>query len=190
MKVFSEPQIEVKTRLAEYKAECQDMATLCEGGCTSILTQASTAEKKQSNVMKSKSANELEAKSKELREFLSVHLNDIKEFESTILIKFDYLEAKLRANFGDSVGSKSGKISEGSSSSTIGDDAQSSSVPQEQSLIGGLETLVVSRGAVGGESGREDVPSVEGKREIVVRKKRTFVGVERKTMENLEFPLE
>ena len=187
MKVFLEPQIEVQTRLAEYKAECQDMATLCEGGCTSILTQASTAEKKQSNVMKSKSANELEAKSKELREFLSVHLNDIKEFESTILMKFGDLEAKLRAILNDSVGSESGRICEGSRSSTIGDDANSSSEPEEQGLIGGLERLVVSRGAIGGESGREDVPSVGGKRVLVARKKLTLKGVVSKAMGNFRF---
>ena len=186
MKVFLEPQIEVQTRLAEYKAECQSMAKLCEGGCTSILTQASTAEKKQSNVMKSKSANELETKSKELRELLRVHLNDMKEFKSKILMKFDDLEAKLRAILNDSVESEGGRISEGSSSSTIGDDAHSSS--ETEDLIGGLERLVVSRGAVEGESGREDVPSVGGEREVVVRKKRTLVGVEEKAVGKFYFP--
>ena len=187
MKVFLEPQIEVQTRLAEYKAECQSMAKLCKGGCTSILRQTSAAEKKQSNVMKSKSANELETKSKELRELLRVHLNDMKEFKSKILMKFDDLEAKLRAILNDSVESEGGRISRGSSSSTIGDDAHSSKETEGQ--ICGLEGTVVSRGAVGGESGREDVSFVGGKREVVVRKKRTLVGVERKAMRNLDFLL-
>ena len=187
MKVFLEPQKEVQRRLLEYKAECQSMAKFCEGGCTSILRDVSTADKKQSNVMKSKSANELETKSKELREFLRVHLNEMKEFKSKILMKFDDLEAKLRAIFGDSVGSEGGRISEVSSSSTIEDDAHSSN--ETEDLIGGLERLVVSRGAVERESGREDVSFVGGKREVVVRKKRTLVGVERKAMGNLDFLL-
>ena len=178
MKVILEPQKEVQTRLAEYKTECQSMTRLCEGGWTSVLRQVFVAEKKQSNVMKSKSANELETKSEELREFLRAHLNDMKDFKSKILAKFDALEAKWGVIFGDCVGGGGGSISAGSSSSTIGDDAHSSNESEQDALIGGREEIGVSSGAVGGES----VSSVSGKKEVVARKRRTLVGVQKKAV--------
>ena len=178
MKVILEPQKEVQTRLAEYKTECQSMTRLCEGGWTSVLRQVFVAEKKQSNVMKSKSANELETKSEELREFLRAHLNDMKDFKSKILAKFDALEAKWGVIFGDCVGGGGGSISAGSSSSTIGDDAHSSNESEQDALTGGMEGIGVSSGAVGGES----VSSVSGKKEVVARKRRTLVGVQKKAV--------
>ena len=67
-------------------------------------------------------------------------------------------------------------------SSTIGDGAHSSRETEQDELIGGLEALAVSSGAVGGDSGGEDVSSVSGKRQVVARKRRTLVGVEMKAV--------
>ena len=84
--------------------------------------------------------------------------------------------------FGDCVGGGVGSISAGSISSTLGDGAHSSRETGQDELIGGLEGLAVSSGAVGGDSGGEDGSSFSGMREVVARKRRTLVGVERKAV--------
>ena len=101
LKVHRGPQNEVQYRLAKYKSEFKGVAQFLEGEWENLLKQVENAERKQQNVMQSKSANELESKSKEIKNFLELHGNDVYQFRSNFLSKIDKLQKSREGIFGN-----------------------------------------------------------------------------------------
>ena len=103
LKIHLEPQKEVQNRLAKYKSEFQGVAQFLEGELKNVLKQVENAEKKQQDVVRSKSANELESKLKETRNALESHLKNFHQLRSNFLSKTVKLEKSWDDFFGNRV---------------------------------------------------------------------------------------
>ena len=100
MKKYLQPQKLVQSKLGAYKTECNKLKDfLSQNHLTDIVNQVQNAERIQCEVLKSRTANEVEAKSNELKVALDAQMNQLKIFKSEMLSQFALLETSFESIF-------------------------------------------------------------------------------------------
>ena len=89
--------------MAKYKSEFKGVAQFLEGEWENLLKQVENAERKQRDVMRSKSVNEVELRSNKTRNILESHRNDVFQFRSKFFSKVDELQKSWEYIFGNQV---------------------------------------------------------------------------------------
>ena len=125
-----ESQKDIQKRLENYKQECQKVAMFLEEDWKNLLKNVANAEKKHREVLRSKSTNELDVKSNEVKEFLQLNWNDVDIFKSKILSKIDDLRKVWEDIYGKRV-KNTQNSSLNTSSSTI-ENAKDSSISEKK----------------------------------------------------------
>ena len=100
MNKYLQPQKLIQTKLEAYKTECNKLNDLLgQNQLTNIVNQVQNAERIQCEILKSRTANEIETKSNELKVTLDAQMNQLKILKSEMLSQFALLETTFESIF-------------------------------------------------------------------------------------------